>query len=186
VREYVEAGEGFQVFVVPYAESSVTAERFKKDDPSCVMKDAKEITVDGTPAKSFFGHNEDMGDIHEVWFIHGGYYTRSRPTEVDAEDAYRVGNLYPEIQLALGAGSPSLESLGIILDDRKQTEKSAADNHGRKCKHPQSFVAKRVRPVTVLVIEVPGCHDRLHSNRELARNGLYGTPVCLNPFKAIQ
>src|SRR5438105_2449887 len=53
VREYAEdepgartvafegpsLGESFQVFVVPYAESSITPERFKKDDPSGVMKD---------------------------------------------------------------------------------------------------------------------------------------------------
>ena len=37
------------------------------------MKDAQDITIDGTPAKSFFGYNDQMGDTREVWFIHGGY-----------------------------------------------------------------------------------------------------------------
>ena len=87
VREYVEdeegartvafegpsPGEGFQVFVVPYAGNSITPERFKTDDPSGVMKDATEIMVDGAPANSFFGYNDQMGDTREVWFIHGGY-----------------------------------------------------------------------------------------------------------------
>jgi hypothetical protein len=87
VREYVEDEEGartvafegpsdlegFQIFVVPYAQSTITPERFRKDDPSRVMKDAKEITVDGAPAKSFYGYNDDMGDTREVWFIRNGY-----------------------------------------------------------------------------------------------------------------
>ena len=51
----------------------VAAEQFKTDDPSGVMKDAQDITIDGTPAKSFFGYNDQMGDTREVWFIHGGY-----------------------------------------------------------------------------------------------------------------
>ena len=66
-------GEGFQIFVVPYAHSAITPERFRIDDPSGVMKEAKEAVVDGTPAKSFFGYNDQMGDTWEVWFIHGGF-----------------------------------------------------------------------------------------------------------------
>jgi hypothetical protein len=87
VREYAEdeagartiafegpsQGEGFQIFVVPYAHSAITPERFRIDDPSGVMKDAKETDVDRTPAKSFFGYNDQMGDTREVWFIHGGF-----------------------------------------------------------------------------------------------------------------
>ena len=66
-------GEGYQIFVVPYDKSEITRERFLTDDPSGVMKDAKDITIDGTPAKSFFGYNDQMGNTREVWFIHGGY-----------------------------------------------------------------------------------------------------------------
>ena len=87
VREYAEdeagartvafegpsQGEGFQIFVVPYAHSAITPERFRIDDPSGVMKEAKEVIVDGTSAKSFFGYNDQMGDTREVWFIHGGF-----------------------------------------------------------------------------------------------------------------
>jgi hypothetical protein len=25
------------------------------------------------PAKSFFGHNDAMGDTREVWLVHGGF-----------------------------------------------------------------------------------------------------------------
>jgi hypothetical protein len=38
---------------------------------------SKEITVDGlsgqgTPAKSFYGYSNQMGDTYEVWIIHDG------------------------------------------------------------------------------------------------------------------
>ena len=58
----------------------------------------------------------------------------------------------------------SRERLGVVLSNQKQTKNPTADNHSRKCKHPQNFVVNQVRPMKVLVIEVPGCHDRLHSN----------------------
>ena len=31
------------------------------------------IMIDGTPAKSFVGSNDQMGATREVWFIHGSY-----------------------------------------------------------------------------------------------------------------
>ena len=63
----------YQIFVVPYAESAITPEQFLTDDPSGVMIDPKEMMVDGVPAKSFFGYNDQMGDTWEVWFIHDGF-----------------------------------------------------------------------------------------------------------------
>ena len=45
----------YQIFVVPYAESAITPERFRTDAPSGVMIDPKEMIIDGAPAKSFFG-----------------------------------------------------------------------------------------------------------------------------------
>ncbi len=71
--EGASPGEGFQVFVVPYTEKAITAERFKTDDPSGVMKNPTDISLDGSPAKIFYGHNDQMGDTREVWTIHGGY-----------------------------------------------------------------------------------------------------------------
>ena len=87
VREYAEdepgartivfegpsQGEGFQIFVVPYDKSEITRERFLTDDPSGVMNEPGETVVDGTPAKTFFGYNDHMGNTREVWFIHGGF-----------------------------------------------------------------------------------------------------------------
>jgi hypothetical protein len=71
--EGASPGEGFQVFIVPYIQNVITDARFKRDDPSGVMRQPQDITIDGAPAKMFFGHNDSMGDTREVWFIRGGY-----------------------------------------------------------------------------------------------------------------
>ena len=63
----------YQIFVVPYEESTITPERFSTDAPSGVMIDPKETKIDGAPAKSFFGYNDQMGETWEVWFIHDGF-----------------------------------------------------------------------------------------------------------------
>lgn len=75
----------YQIFVVPYAERTITPERFRTDAPSGVMIDPKETMIDGTPAKSFFGYNDQMGDTWEVWFIHGGFlYEVTTDKQLDA------------------------------------------------------------------------------------------------------
>ncbi len=65
--------QGFEVYVTPYADQQITAQRFKLDEPSGVMQSPTDIIVDGTRATMFFGSNSIMGDTREVWFIHGGY-----------------------------------------------------------------------------------------------------------------
>lgn len=64
---------GFDIFVVPYIQRQVNVARFKKDEPSGVMKDPTQIIIAHNPATMFFGYNDVMGDTREVWFIHGGY-----------------------------------------------------------------------------------------------------------------
>ncbi len=64
---------GFQVFVVPYAGTQVTPERFKKDEPSGVRTDLTTVTVDGATGAAFYSYDQSLGDTYEVWFIHGGY-----------------------------------------------------------------------------------------------------------------
>jgi len=66
-------GEGFQIFIVPYTHTDITPARFKIDDPSGVMQNAATTAVDGVPAKSFVGYNDQMGTTSEVWFIHNGF-----------------------------------------------------------------------------------------------------------------
>ncbi len=86
VKEYAERGAattitfqpgngkpGFQVFVQNYNGAQITEERFKLDEPSGVMKDPVDFTLDGAPARSFYGYDPQIGDTHEVWFIKNGY-----------------------------------------------------------------------------------------------------------------
>jgi hypothetical protein len=67
------AGEqSFQIFLAPYGKTEIDQERFKLDEPSGVMDQPTDITIDGARATMFFGRNSIMGDTREVWFVHGG------------------------------------------------------------------------------------------------------------------
>jgi hypothetical protein len=69
----VEAGQGFQIFVVPYNASQVTPAQFKKDEPSGVRQGAHDVMIDGATAASFYSTDTALGETAEIWFIHGGY-----------------------------------------------------------------------------------------------------------------
>lgn len=86
VREYNEGGdaatitfqststaEGFQLFIIPYGASAISADRFRKDEPSGVRGSPQNISVGGVPAVSFYGYDTRLGDTAEVWFIRDGY-----------------------------------------------------------------------------------------------------------------
>lgn len=64
---------GFQVFIIPYNQSQVTAHQFKQDEPSGIIQNPVAVVIDNTKGTMFFGKNPVMGDTREVWFIHGGY-----------------------------------------------------------------------------------------------------------------
>jgi hypothetical protein len=67
------AGEqSFQIFLAPYANAEIDEQRFKLDEPSGVMDQPTDITIDGARATMFFGRNSIMGDTREVWFVHSG------------------------------------------------------------------------------------------------------------------
>lgn len=68
-----EAGQGFQVFVVRYREPQVTEERFRKDVPSGVREDMREVVIDGATGASFFSESATLGATAEVWFVHNDY-----------------------------------------------------------------------------------------------------------------
>lgn len=80
---------GFEIFIVPYAEDSVSDERFLHDQPSGVRNNAVATTVGGAPASAFYGFNPILGETYEVWFIHGGYLfetTTTKPLEAWLND----------------------------------------------------------------------------------------------------
>lgn len=66
-------GQGFQIFIVPYTETQVTPDRIAKDIPSGVVKDTRDITIDGATAASFYSQNVTLGETAEIWFVHGGF-----------------------------------------------------------------------------------------------------------------
>jgi hypothetical protein len=64
---------GFQVFVVPYTEPTVSEQRFKMDVPSGVMKEPTQVLIDGVTATAFLSTSTLFGETREVWFIHNGF-----------------------------------------------------------------------------------------------------------------
>jgi len=86
VEEYAEAddamsvvfrdpttGKGFQVYVTPYSEPTITDARFALDQPSGVRENERKLLVDGVRAIAFDGKNAAMGDTAEVWIVHNGF-----------------------------------------------------------------------------------------------------------------
>lgn len=84
VFQNIDAARGFQIFIVPYAETTVSEERFRKDAPSGVRKDPKNVVIDGAVGTSFFSHSPMLGDTAEVWFISGGYLFEVTAPKLDA------------------------------------------------------------------------------------------------------
>lgn len=66
-------GQGFQIFIVPYGESQVSQDRFKRDIPSGIRTDMTNITIDGATGAAFYSKDALLGDTREVWFIHDGH-----------------------------------------------------------------------------------------------------------------
>ncbi|NCN52436.1 hypothetical protein GW943_01355 [Candidatus Parcubacteria bacterium] len=64
---------GYQIFVVPYGETTITEERFLADIPSGVRTDVQQESIDGIEAVSFYSQDLELGDTFEFWFIRGGY-----------------------------------------------------------------------------------------------------------------
>lgn len=65
--------EGFQIFVVPYAEPQISDARFKKDIPSGVRTDLRAVMIGGESGAAFYSYDASLGDTAEVWLLHRGY-----------------------------------------------------------------------------------------------------------------
>lgn len=77
-------GVGFEIFIAPYSQPQITQDRFLMDEPSAVMNDPANITIDGAPATKFLSTNAAMGTSREVWFLYGGYlYEITTPQVLD-------------------------------------------------------------------------------------------------------
>ena len=79
------SGQGFDVFIAPYDEPKITQQTFEMDEPSGVMDDPTDITVDGAPATEFSSTNPVMGASQEIWFLHAGFlYEVTAPQSLDS------------------------------------------------------------------------------------------------------
>lgn len=67
------SNQGFQIFVVPYGEKTISAARLKQDIPSGVVEEQTQIVLDGKPATMFYSKNAILGETREVWFINHGF-----------------------------------------------------------------------------------------------------------------
>lgn len=78
-------GRGFQVFVLPYAKEEISEEQFLRDIPSGVRKQEEMLELGGVPAVAFISEDFRLGEVREVWMLHGGYlYEITAPLASDA------------------------------------------------------------------------------------------------------
>ncbi len=92
---------GFQLFIVPYGEKQITAERFKMDIPSGVMSEIGDIVIGGVPGIKFWSTDTSIGETREVWFIHHGFlYEFTAPRESDEwlQSILKTWRFFPEEQ----------------------------------------------------------------------------------------
>lgn len=74
----------FVIFIVPYDQPKITRQTFEMDEPSGVMNDPINITIDGASATEFLSTNPAMGASFEIWFLHGGFlYEVTAPQSLD-------------------------------------------------------------------------------------------------------
>lgn len=75
VQENVKNVRGMQIFIVPYAENTISEERFKLDVPSGVRKNVQKTFVGEKQieAVTFNSYDSFLGETREVWFIYKGH-----------------------------------------------------------------------------------------------------------------
>ncbi len=73
--ENIKTVDGFQIFIIPYADTKISNERLLMDVPSGVVKDMREVPFGNTGlnAITFESSNVALGETREVWFIYHSY-----------------------------------------------------------------------------------------------------------------
>jgi hypothetical protein len=64
---------GFEIYVAPTKDTKITSQRFRLDEPSGIIREQHDTTIDGVPATTFFGFNAAVGETREIWFIHNHF-----------------------------------------------------------------------------------------------------------------
>ena len=76
-----QSDKQFQIYATAYAEKSITQDRFKLDEPSGVVQNPTQVSIDGEQAEMFFGQNDRGEATREVWFIHNGFLYEVRTSK---------------------------------------------------------------------------------------------------------
>jgi hypothetical protein len=67
-----QSGGGFQIYILPYSQSTITPERFKLDEPSGIEQNIFNVQVAGADGIMFESTDPVVGQLREIWFIHEG------------------------------------------------------------------------------------------------------------------
>ena len=74
VFENTDDVQGFQIYVVPYAESQISLDRIKQDILSGIIKDKKELEAgEGIMVTTFYSSDPHLGETREIWFVRNGF-----------------------------------------------------------------------------------------------------------------
>lgn len=77
-------GHALQIYILPYAEASISEERFRSDLPSGIRTDEEMIQIYGVPAVAFKSEVSGLGPTREVWLLRGGHlYEISVPLSME-------------------------------------------------------------------------------------------------------
>lgn len=74
--ENIDARRGLQIFIVPYADETISEERLLSDVPSGVIENIKYEQIGGeftVPTVVFDSRDTFLGETREVWFIYNGF-----------------------------------------------------------------------------------------------------------------
>jgi hypothetical protein len=99
--------KGFQIYITPYTGSEISQVELLEDNPSGVMKQITNITIDNVPATMFFSYDKTLGDTREVWFIRGDYLFEA--TTYEADDQWLAGIMSTWLWLPTSASSTSAD-----------------------------------------------------------------------------
>ena len=72
--ESADGTQGFQIYVIPYAHTQIAESQILLDTHGTATTTPQEIVLsNGTNALAFWSNGGVLGEMREVWFLHGGY-----------------------------------------------------------------------------------------------------------------
>lgn len=66
--------KGFQLYITPYADTTISESRIKNDIPSGIIREPTEVLLAGDiRGLLFWSEVPVIGESRELWFVHDGY-----------------------------------------------------------------------------------------------------------------